>query len=254
MESSKTCPKCKKEKLLSEFSKSKNRPDGLQCYCKECLCKIGKERYQKNPSKQIAYSKKYRQVHKKECAENAKKYYQEHKKERKLYNEKYIHSNKSKLKAYRKARYQNDPVKYIARSKAYARDYKYLINKRCRDRRKTDIAFRIHGNISASMRQNLKTDKNGKSWENYIDYTLKDLIKRLKSTLPKGYTWNDYVSGANLHIDHIIPKSAFNITSIECTDFKKCWALKNLRLLPALENMSKGAKLINSFQPSLAGF
>ena len=42
------------------------------------------------------------------------------------------------------------------------------------------------------------------------------------------------------HIDHITPQSAFNITSAECEDFQKCWALENLQPLCALKNIRKG--------------
>jgi hypothetical protein len=33
----KNCPKCKIEKLLSEFHKDKSRPLGVQVFCKECV-------------------------------------------------------------------------------------------------------------------------------------------------------------------------------------------------------------------------
>jgi 5-methylcytosine-specific restriction endonuclease McrA len=69
--------------------------------------------------------------------------------------------------------------------------------------------------------------------------------------MPLGYTWQDFLSG-KLHIDHIIPIAAFNFRSPGDADFKHCWALKNLRLLPAKENMRKGAKLTAPHQPGLA--
>ncbi|GAI73524.1 unnamed protein product, partial [marine sediment metagenome] len=49
--------------------------------------------------------------------------------------------------------------------------------------------------------------------------------------------WKDYLN-RDLHIDHIIPKSAFNFTKPEHTDFKRCWALDNLRLLPVQPALS----------------
>jgi 5-methylcytosine-specific restriction endonuclease McrA len=53
------------------------------------------------------------------------------------------------------------------------------------------------------------------------------------------------------HIDHIIPKAAFNYEKPEDIDFKKCWALKNLQPLWAKENHEKKDKLLKPFQPSL---
>jgi 5-methylcytosine-specific restriction endonuclease McrA len=60
--------------------------------------------------------------------------------------------------------------------------------------------------------------------------------------------WNDL---DKLHIDHIVPISVHNFEKVTDDDFKKCWALNNLQLLPSIENISKGAKLEKHFQPSL---
>jgi len=52
------------------------------------------------------------------------------------------------------------------------------------------------------------------------------------------------------HIDHIHPLSKFKVVvrsqqQVEFVDwdaFKKCWAMENLRAIPATENLQKGAK------------
>jgi len=100
------------------------------------------------------------------------------------------------------------------------------------------------------MGKSLRDNKNGRKWEDLIGYTLDDLIKRLEKTIPKGYIWQDYLT-EKLHIDHIIPISVFNFDKPEHIDFKRCWALNNLRLLPAKENMMKHDKLYKPFQPAL---
>lgn len=112
---------------------------------------------------------------------------------------------------------------------------------------------KIRHRMAANMRKAIKQKKAGRSWETLVDYTMADLIKRLKTTIPEGYSWeNDFVNGNNvLHIDHIIPMAAFNFDSPKHLDFKRCFALKNLQLLPAIENAAKSAKLTKSFQPSL---
>ena len=61
-------------------------------------------------------------------------------------------------------------------------------------------------------------------------------------------TWDNY---GKWHIDHIVPISVFNYTKTEHEDFKRCWALGNLRPLWAFDNISKGAKLEKHFQPYL---
>ncbi len=103
--------------------------------------------------------------------------------------------------------------------------------------------------MSAEMRYCLKKGKNGKTWESLVGYTLDDLHRRLTKTMPEGYTWTDF---NKLHIDHIIPITAFNIEDENSLDFHRCWNLKNLRLLPAKENLMKHNNLDAPFQPSLA--
>lgn len=120
------------------------------------------------------------------------------------------------------------------------------------ERQKQNLKFRLKQRMSASLNNYLKKGtKNNRRWEVLVGYSVDKLKNRLDSTLPNGYTWQDFLDG-KLHIDHIIPVSAFNFESIEHLDFKRCWALNNLRLLPAGENMKKNAKIIKTFQPSLA--
>jgi hypothetical protein len=45
------------------------------------------------------------------------------------------------------------------------------------------------------------------------------------------------------HIDHIIPHSSFEYTSMNDESFKKCWSLENLRPLEAVENIKKSNKM-----------
>lgn len=62
----KNCPKCKINQPKSEFSKDKNKKDGLRCYCKSCEKKYGKQYYLNNKEKvskrMLKYNKKYRKT------------------------------------------------------------------------------------------------------------------------------------------------------------------------------------------------
>jgi len=104
--------------------------------------------------------------------------------------------------------------------------------------------------MGSLMWYSLKKNKAGRTWKSLVSYNLNDLIKHLKKTMPEGYTWQDYLEG-KLHLDHKIPISAFNFTKSEHTDFKRCWALSNLQLLPARENLVKSNKLTKPFQLAL---
>lgn len=123
--------------------------------------------------------------------------------------------------------------------------------RRARERRARSPKRRLHERISARVRQSLRGDKYRRSWEALVGYTLAELHWHLDRTMPAGFTWDDFAAG-DLHVDHIIPVAAFNFTKAEDIDFKRCWALSNLRLLPAQENLAKKATLSAPFQPSLA--
>ena len=154
-------------------------------------------------------------------------------------------------KEYYKQYYINNREKI----KEYWRQYRInnleKMREREKNRRKTDLKYNLNHKMSSAIYISLKGNKAGNHWESLVKYTLIDLINHLKKTIPEGYTEIDMLNG-KLHIDHIIPISAFNFTEPEHTDFKKCWALENLRLLPARENIIKRDKLFIPFQPALA--
>lgn len=63
-------------------------------------------------------------------------------------------------------------------------------------------------------------------------------------------TWENY--GPVWHIDHEVPLAVHNYRTPEDIDFKRAWAMTNLKPLWGKDNMSKGAKLSAPFQPSFA--
>lgn len=115
---------------------------------------------------------------------------------------------------------------------------------------KTNPKFKLDKNIKDVIGNSLKNNAKRSYWEKLLGYTSNELKKHLQKTIPDGYIWQDYLEG-KLHIDHIIPKSAFNYIKVEHPDFKRCWALKNLRLLPSKENLMKNSELYKPFQPTL---
>ena len=133
-----------------------------------------------------------------------------------------------------------------------------------KERQKKDLKYQLNQRIGGLIRSCIKRgSKNSRHWENLIGYTVYQLKKRLQQTMPEGYCWQDFLGG-KLHIDHIIPVRAFTFETPEDEEFKQCWNLHNLRLLPDLENLSKHDSITNpillglllkqekSFQPALA--
>lgn len=125
-----------------------------------------------------------------------------------------------------------------------------LIKKKCRQKRRSRLDVRLNEVMSRGIYRSLKANKKHYHWELLVDYNLTQLKRYLKRLWEPGMTWNNY--GSSWHIDHIIPLSAFNISSFDCLDFKRCWSLKNLRPMWSTDNLQKHNKLLKDFQMGLA--
>lgn len=193
----------------------------------EKITERNKQWRKNNPEKQKEMAKRYRLKNSKEISEKRKIYYQNNSEEEKESTRRWQKNNPEKVNEY---------------SKNWTKNNREKVNKYKKNRRKDDLIFRLNENIGNVIRQSLKENKKGRHWETFVNYTLDELKKHLESTMPEGYTWEDYLAGG-LHIDHKIPKSIFNITSAKSKGFQKCWALENLQFLPALENIRKADKL-----------
>jgi len=111
-------------------------------------------------------------------------------------------------------------------------------------KRKTDLKYNLNCKISRGIYKALRGNKAGRHWETIVGYTINNLIKYLRKTMPKGYCWQDYLKG-KLHIDHIIPIRAFVFNKPEDEEFKQCWSLCNIRLLSIKENLIKHDSINN---------
>ena len=146
-------------------------------------------------------------------------------------------------KEYAKQYYQKNKEHYKQYSQEHGKQYYHK-------KYRADLKYNLNNRMGSAIRQSLKSNKAGKHWESILGYTVNDLIKHLKKTMPEDYTWQDFLNG-KLHIDHIIPINAHNFDQVGQIDFLKCWSLENLQLLSAAENLKKRTKLYKPFQPSL---
>ena len=219
-----------------------DRKEYLKKYCQEYwirnkdkLKKQHKQWAKNNPEKILKIAKHYRENNYEKINKRKKLWCINNPGKRKKYNKKWNKNNPEYNKQYQ--------IENRERLLEYAKQW---IKKKL----KIDLKFNLNSKIRTAIWQSLKGNKPGRHWEDLVGYTLNDLIKRLQKTMPKGYCWQDFLQG-KLHIDHKIPISAFNFNKPEHTDFKRCWALSNLQLLPAKENMTKHNKLSRPFQPAL---
>lgn len=212
----KICTKCKKEfPATTEFFYSdRSKKLGLCSSCKECHRKS----YKRQRKNILLYKKHQRN--------DNPDYMRQWRKDNPGYNEKYYQKNRSKILENQKDYRKTPRCKELNRRKS-KRYYKKNKLSAC---------------MSSMIHQSIKSSKSGRHWETLVPYTLEELKQYLESLFQPGMSWKNH-SRYGWHIDHKIPISSFNITSYDCEDFKKCWALENLQPLWAEENLRKHDKL-----------
>lgn len=155
----------------------------------------------------------------------------------------YVRAHKKERCDYQQ-QYTKDHPNYI---KNWKKENRAQINQQERERRSTDINFRLKKNISRAI--NRAIHKNGESTFDYLPYAIEELKFHLEAQFDEKMTWDNY--GSYWHIDHIKPHSLFHYTSMNDEAFKKCWSLENLRPLEAKQNMSDGATRIRHKEQSI---
>lgn len=170
----------------------------------------------------------------------------------------YYHANREKRRAQAAEYYQRSKdIKNAERRERRARDPEYAeaFRKRNRKHRAANLAkerkraaakyrngspqYKLKHNSLASMRRSIR-GKGGKRWHEAVGYTADDLKQHLERQFAKGMTWENY--GTHWHVDHIVPVSSFDCSSVDDPAFKACWALSNLRPLWVKDNLSKNNK------------
>ena len=195
----KICSKCNTEKLLDYFYKNKNKIDGYNVWCKQCMSSQHKKLYA-DKSEHIK--------------QKINSYY---------YNNKDIIA--PKLTEYRnrlevKNKQQQYIKEWVENNKNHYRQYQ---NEYARNRRKNDNTFRIIENLKLQIYHYLKKQVKNDKTEVLLGYTYSDFLNRIG-------TLTD-----NQEIDHKIPVSWF----IKGTPACIIWDLDNLHLTTKKYNRTK---------------
>jgi hypothetical protein len=102
------------------------------------------------------------------------------------------------------------------------------------DRYRYDADYRTKKQIRVNVRRRAN---NGHAAE-VLGCTNEQYNAWLRYTLPQGYTMDDI--GIDLHVDHVLPLSAFNPE-----DVHRAYNWSNVQLLRAIENLRKGNRILN---------
>jgi hypothetical protein len=239
-EAHKICSVCNIEKSINEFSKGK-------ATCKLC-CSLKTQKYNASHKKEKAdYDKQYASLHKNEKQQADAARYERNKEQINIVHKVWVEENKEHLAQYNK-NYREDNKEYFT---LYNREYS-------KNRKKNDPVFKLRKEVSSRIAGDIKrqgSSKNG-SITQYLDYSIQDLKDHLENKFecwmswdnrgvynPK--TWDDNDQSTwTWQLDHIIPQSDLPYTSMEDDNFKKCWALGNLRPLSAKLNLLEGSSRI----------
>ena len=110
--------------------------------------------------------------------------------------------------------------------------------------------YKLRTLVSRAVAYGLK--KNGQSVTKYLIYTFDQLKLHLEIHFEPWMNWDNHgvYDSENWYdnnsttwtwqLDHVIPQSELLYNSMEDDNFKKCWALENLRPLSAKQNHLDG--------------
>lgn len=115
----------------------------------------------------------------------------------------------------------------------YRHDRRFAAKERMR--RQVTKAMKRDG-IAEIMRGAVNRGGKSKTVEQNLGYTIAQLCEHLEKQFEKGMTWERFSSG-DIHIDHITPQAAFNLSDPE--QWRACWCLSNLQPRWARDNLIK---------------
>lgn len=120
-----------------------------------------------------------------------------------------------------------------------------------------DPFYKLRMIVSASVKRYLKSNggnKLNKSCISMLGYSIAELKAHIEKQFEPWMTWKNWgiynfnswddnnIYTWTWNIDHIIPQSVLPCDSMEHPNFKKCWALENLRPYSAKQNILDGAR------------
>jgi hypothetical protein len=206
----KKCNVCKKNKNIEDFHyRIKNNQKYYSYKCKNCQSEYMKTYYKSNKSKIKTRTKNF-------------------KNQNPEYIKEWREKNIDKVKSQQKIWYESN---------------KENINKKERQKRKIDPAYKIKKNLRRRVNQTItRSYKKDKTIE-LIGCSIYQLLQYLETKFKDGMTWNNY---GKWHIDHIKPCASFDLTDTQ--QQKECFNYTNLQPLWADDNIRKSDKVFDNEQ------
>lgn len=234
-------------------------------WCKDCVGRYQKKYREEHPlsaqqkEKQSLRQKEWRNVNKKRIAAVSACYYENNKDRLKLIRASYYKRNKIKCRSVADKYYRANRAKILTSQRKFKLLNKEKVritkNRSEQKRLRNNPFLKLRKRVSAQIRLYLTKNgynKDGNSILKFLPYSIKKLKQYLEGKFEPWMNWNNYgpydskswdeeeASTWKWNIDHIVPQSKLPYTSMEEENFKKCWALENLRPYSAKQNCLDG--------------
>jgi hypothetical protein len=206
----KYCSRCDQTKAVAEFSKDRTTKDGLSARCKECRSDYSKRWYN---GLTLERQRERRDRRRNERSEWQRAYYHRNREWFAERGREWVSKNREKHRANTRRNMQ---------------------------KRRATAKGRLENNVSRAVYRALKGRKGGEPTFALLEYTVEQLMAHLERQFQRGMCWDNY---GKWHVDHIRPLVSFEYSEPSDPEFKRAWALTNLRPLWARENISKGGRV-----------
>jgi len=104
-----------------------------------------------------------------------------------------------------------------------------------------DTGYRLNKNVRSFLRKAIKGEIQSSKYEEILGYSIEELKEHLEKRFLPGMKFENY---GKWEVDHRTPLVNYEYGCTRCPDFKKAWALENLRPLWAYHNRKRKKKLM----------
>lgn len=137
---------------------------------------------------------------------------------------------------------RHDALRDKDKQRARARAWKAANPDKCRqhqENRRASVEARLSNRVRVRIHAVLRGSAGRSRTLSRLGYTATELRSHLERQFLRGMTWDNM---GEWHIDHIVPLSSFTFDSVDDPEFRRAWALTNLRPLWGVDNLRKSDK------------
>ena len=194
-----------------------------------------------NKESKKAYDKDYREINKEKRKVRQKSYCDANKDKLNSKSKAYNKVNKDKICSYKKDYRETNKEKLKVQKKNWDIINKEKVNIYFKNKKKTDIQFRLSCNLRNRLYHAINRNFKAGSAVRDLGCSISELKSYLESKFSSGMTWDNWALDG-WHIDHIKPLSSFDLTNRQ--QLLEACHYTNLQPLWATDNLIKSDKIL----------